>query len=288
MSERLALAMQKSGRLSESSQKLLLKAGIDFSLRSGALRIKAANFPLDLMLVRDDDIPDYVARGVCDVGIVGKNLVLERGLGLNTRLELGFSRCRLAIAALDGSGIKAVKDFAGKRIATSYPESTRIFFENLGIQIDVVPISGSVEITPALGIADGISDLVSTGATLKANNLLEIATIYQSEALLVSSETSLSQTKQKILDQLLVRFRGVLRAEQAKYIMMNAPSSQVEAIRSVIPGLENPTIMPLSGRGDRVALHAVASEPIFWETMERIKALGGSSILVVPIEKIID
>ena len=291
---RLKMALQKSGRLSDRSRELLARAGIDCEWRTGRLDCRCVDFPLDIMLVRDDDIPRYVADGVCDLGIVGSNMLAERlgGDDGNGRVEvlrrLGFGHCRLSVAAPETSGIRSAADLDGRRIATSYPETTRAFCARLGIKASIVEIGGSVEVAPAMGVADVICDLVSTGATLQAHGLTEISPVLASEAVLVRSPRVLGEPREEALARLLVRLSGALRAERAKYIMMNAPAAAVEAIRRIIPGLEEPTVMPLSGDRHRVAVHAVAPEPIFWETMEKLKAAGASSILVVPIEKIIE
>lgn len=294
MTDRLRLAIQKSGRLSDHSKELLARAGIVCEWRSGRLDCRALDFPLDVMLVRDDDIPQYVAEGVCDLGIVGDNVLSEsleaRGQGdkISRLKRLDFGHCRLAIAVPTHSGIKSVEDLAGKRIATSYPESLRAYLGRYGLSAQIIEIGGSVEVTPALGVADAICDLVSSGSTLISNGLKELATVYHTEAVLVRTAGQLSSAKVAVLERFMVRLSGVLRAERAKYIMMNAPTDAVETIRTLIPGLEEPTVMPLAGNRHRVALHAVAPEPIFWETMEKLKAAGASSILVVPIEKIIE
>lgn len=288
---RVRLGLQKSGRLSEHSRNLLDRAGIQCEWRSGRLDSRAQDFPLDLMLVRDDDIPRYVAEGVCTLGIVGENTLLE---SLDGRLDeiqvvqkLGFGTCRLALAVPDSSPVRTISDFENLRIATSYPVTTGHFFKKLGLSVSLVTLGGSVEIAPAMGIAEGICDLVSTGATLSTHRLREIATIFESEAVLIKTARPLSDGENQICDQLRQRITGVQRAAKSKYIMMNAPREAIDQIRKLIPGLEEPTIMPLYRDEGRVALHAVAPEPIFWETIEQLKRAGASSILVVPIEKII-
>jgi ATP phosphoribosyltransferase len=286
--------MQKSGRLSDRSKDLLARAGISCEWRSGHLHCRALDFPLDIMLVRDDDIPQYVADGICDLGIVGSNMIAERleARGQTAKVvtlrSLEFGRCRLSIAVPGGSGLATVKDLVGRRIATSYPESLRCYLKEQDIDAEIIEISGSVEVTPAMGVADAICDLVSSGGTLAANGMVEIAVVYDSEAVLVRTAKALPSEQMEAIERLTARLSGVVRAEKAKYIMMNAPAEAVEQIRRVIPGLEEPTVMPLHGTKLRVAIHAVAPEPIFWETMERLKAAGATSILVVPIEKIIE
>lgn len=287
-SPRLRLAIQKSGRLADRSRDLLERAGLSFEWRAGRLDCRCPDFPLDVMLVRDDDIPAYVADGVVDLGIVGENVLAEKLAGglADTRVEillrLGFGRCRLALAV----PFDAEDNLRDRRIATSYPRTLRRWLETQGIQAEVVSISGSVEIAPAMGLADAVCDLVSTGQTLQSNGLRELVAVLRSEALLIRSVRPLDQWRSGALERLTARMDGVRRAAQAKYIMMNAPLAAVDAIRGVIPGMEEPTVIPLAGVGGKVAIHAVATEQVFWETLERLKALGATSILVLPIEKI--
>jgi len=268
MNDRLRLAMQKSGRLSDRSKDLLERAGITLEWRSGRLDCRALDFPLDVMLVRDDDIPEYIADGVCHLGMVGANMLVERldARGKQGRYKtlraLEFGRCRLSLAVPKDSGLRAAGDLNGKRIATSYPNTVKRYLVEHQLEAEIVEISGSVEIAPTMGIA--------------------------SEAVLARTSKDLTPAQDDALERLVTRLSGVVRAEKAKYIMMNAPADAVGLIRSLIPGLEEPTVMPLQGQRHRVAIHAVAPEPIFWETMERLKAAGASSILVVPIEKIFE
>lgn len=287
-SDRLKLAVQKSGRLADRSREILERAGLHFEWRSGRLTSHCADFPLDVMLVRDDDIPAYVAEGVVDLGIVGENVLeekLEQGLAdprLSVLHRLGFGRCRLAIALPAESS----DELSGLRIATSYPRTLGRWLTSQQVLAQVVPISGSVEIAPAMGIADAVCDLVSTGQTLQSNGLREFVTILNSEALFIRSNRELVAHQEYDLERLQARIQGVCRAAQSKYVMMNAPMTAVPAIREVIPGMEEPTVIPLAGSSERVAIHAVAKEQVFWETLEKLKALGASSILVLPIEKI--
>ncbi len=289
--QRIRIGLQKSGRLADLSRDLLTRAGIHCEWRLGRLDTRSLDFPLDLMLVRDDDIPRYVAEGVCALGIVGQNMVIE---SLNGRLDdvevvqkLGFGQCRLALAVPEKSSVQSIDDLRGLRIATSYPTSTAAFLREMGLTCTLVKLGGSVEIAPAMGIADGVCDLVSSGATLTTHRLREIATIFESEAVLIKTRRPLSGDSETTIRRFVERTSGVQRAEKSKYIMMNAPRDSIETIRTLIPGLENPTVMPLWLDSQRVAIHAVAPEPIFWETIEQLKAAGASSILVVPIEKII-
>jgi ATP phosphoribosyltransferase len=289
--QRIRLGIQKSGRLADHTRSLLNLAGIHCEWRSGRLDTRALDFPLDLMLVRDDDIPRYVAEGVCDLGIVGENMVVESLGGQHDSVEvlqkLNFGRCRLALAVPESSPIRTIADFKGLRIATSYPTSTAAFLKKADLDCALVKLGGSVEIAPAMGIADGISDLVSTGATLSTHRLREVATLLESEAVLIKTKRPLDDQLSELTERLCQRTLGVLRAEKSKYIMMNAPRDAIETIRTLIPGLEEPTVMTLWHDASRVAIHAVAPEPLFWETIEQLKKAGASSILVVPIEKII-
>ncbi len=287
---RLRIAVQKSGRLADKSLALFTKCGLDFDLRKDRLLYECNDFPVDLMLVRDDDIPEYVADGVCDLGVVGKNVLLEKEVAVETVTRLGFGGCRLSIAVPEGeaAGYVGPASLAGKRIATSYPACLRRFLDELGIDATIVLLSGSVEIAPRLGIADAVCDLVSTGSTLRGNGLREVSTLFQSEALLVRTPRAAREPIARDMARLLQRMRGVLDAAQAKYIMMNAPRSALDEIRRIIPGMEEPSIMELGGAGGaKLAIHAVARETIFWETLERLKEAGASSILVLPIEKVI-
>lgn len=293
MGTRLRLAVQKSGRLSQKSIDLLKGCGIHFEMSKGRLICSCEDFPLDLLLVRDDDIPGYIENLACDIGIVGLNEVEEKvfstGEKYSTEItrRLGFGKCRLSLAVNKGEKVSGIEWFHGKKIASSYPRATKKFLNKRGVKAEIVEIAGSVEIAPGMGFADAISDLVSSGATLHSNGLKETHTIFESESVLIRNE-KLSSEKEEILSRLLKRIDGVLKASTSKYIMMNAPKSAIEDIKKVVPGLEEPTIVPLSGADDKVAIHVVAPESVFWETMENLKLAGASSILVVPIEKILD
>ncbi len=293
--ERLRIAIQKSGRLSERSLSLFKKCGLDFDLESGKDRLfhQCLDFPIDLMLVRDDDIPKYVADGICDLGVVGENVLAEGPSEFQVLHRLGFGQCRLSLAVPEGREFKGVRDLAGKRIATSYPSCLKKYLTRHEMDAHIVILSGSVEIAPKLGIADAVCDLVSTGGTLKSNGLKEVDTLFESQAVLIRA-SSMAATpfrtdfeKNKDINRLLQRIKGVLQAAQSKYIMMNAPSEALSQICKIIPGMEEPSVMPLGLDGRRVAIHAVAREAIFWETIERLKEVGASSILVLPIEKVI-
>lgn len=292
---RLRIAIQKSGRLAEKSIALFTKCGLDFDLRKDRLLHSSTDFPVDLMLVRDDDIPEYVADGVCDLGIVGENVIREKYFSqpgtdlsrLEVTLKLGFGSCRLSLAVPNGFAYTSVKSLNGLKIATSYPSCLREYLASQGVQAQILELSGSVEIAPALQIADAVCDLVSTGATLQSNGLREVTQIFTSQACLVRTGRPLSAEKALLFERLQRRINGVLKAGRSKYIMMNAPASALDKICKIIPGMEEPSVIPLGTDGERIAVHAVAGEDVFWETIENLKAVGASSILVLPIEKII-
>lgn len=292
--DRLRLALQKSGRLSTDSLELLSRCGIKVKTPKEKLMLHAENFPVDVLFVRDDDIPQLVMDGVCDLGIVGTNVLEESALERRTagnghaysvERKLDFGGCRLALALPEDRAYRGVADLEGLRIATSYPQLTRRFLEQKNVKAEVVGLSGSVEIAPRLGLAEAICDLVATGSTLEANQLRAVETIFLSTAVLIRGERDLTEAKQHALEILLRRIDGVQLAAEAKYIMLHAPKSALAEIKKLLPGSENPTILPLAGDDAKVALHAVCSEAVFWETMESLKKAGASSILVLPIEK---
>lgn len=289
--DRLRLAIQKSGRLSEESFALLKQCGLTVSRGRDTLYGRVEELPIDILLVRDDDIPAFVADGACDIGIVGDNVAAEdaqsagRTSPATLVKKLGFSRCRLMIAAPEDWRWTGPQALDGKRIATSYPGLTRRYLAASGVSATPVVMQGAVEVAPRLKIADAICDIVSTGATLEANGLKPVATVYESEAVLIRCAGSFLPAKSAILESFLKRIDGVLASRDAKYVMMNAPRSAIEAITSVLPGAESPTVLELAGSPDKVAIHAVCRESVFWETLERLKALGASAILVLPIEK---
>lgn len=282
----IKLAIQKEGRLTEETIKLLESAGLELETYQRRLFATCRNFPIEILFVRDDDIPDYVQNGVADLGIVGKNLILEENADVVELLKVGFGYCSLTIAVPKESNITNVSQLDGKRVATSYPNSTENFFEEKNINVKVIKISGAVEITPALGVADAIVDITATGSTMVLNDLRPIGEILQSEALLVANPESLKNGKGSNIDQLITRFKGVLSAKNYKYIMMNAPKSALEDIKKIAPGLNSPTIMPLAKEG-WIAIHAVVEEGQFWYIAEKLKELKAEGILVSPIEKII-
>lgn len=292
--DRLRLAIQKSGRLSTDCLDLLNRCGIKVKAPKEKLLLHAENFPIDILFVRDDDIPQLVMDGVCDLGIVGENVLeetaLERTFGgthnpyvVDRRLD--FGGCRLAVALPEERGYGSPADLAGLRIATSYPRLTKRWLQEKSIKADVVLLTGSVEIAPRLGLADAICDLVATGSTLEANRLRAVETIFKSKATLIRCDRALDAAKRHALDILLRRIDGVQLAAEAKYIMLHAPKAALPEIKKLLPGSENPTILPLAGDDSKVALHAVCQEAVFWETMESLKRAGASSILVLPIEK---
>ena len=288
---RLRIALQKSGRLHDGSMELLEKCGFRFSKSGGKLYARAKGFPMDALFVRDDDIPRFVADGACDLGIVGENVFKETVLEDPTTedaelvMPLGFARCRLALAAPDGGDINRAADLAGKRVATTYPALVQDYFKREGIEARVALMKGSVEVAPRMRIADAIVDIVSTGATLEANGLSVLDTILESEALLIRRPGGLEGELGDLAEALYKRIRGVIQSRDAKYIMMNAPRSAVEGIRDILPGAEAPTILDLAGESDKVAIHAVCGESVFWDTLEKLKAMGASAILVLNIEK---
>ncbi len=291
MTERLRLAMQKKGRLADDSFDLLKKAGLRFSIRDGGLLARVKNMPVDLLLVRDDDIPSFVATNAADIGIVGENVLVEeqlthpQGLDATITMRLGFSRCRLCLAADIDRPIKTSADLESTRIATTYPGVLGDYLTQNGIQAQIVEMKGAVELAPSIAIADSICDLVSSGATLEANGLAAFETILESEAVLIKSARPLAPEKQNIFDKLLRRIDGVIKSAETKYIMMNAPKDRLDAITALLPGADAPTIIPLAGNDDLVAVQAVCTENIFWETLEQLKGLGARAILVLPIEK---
>ena len=288
MTKKITIAIQRKGRLFDSSKNLLIKSGINFSTSGDKLLARSSNMNIDILLVRDDDIPSLVSKGVADLGIVGQNVLAEqvasnKKITAKSVLNLGFSKCRLAFAKPMNSGIRSLKN---KIIATSYPGLVKKFLKAKNINAEVIKINGSVELTPYIGIADCICDLVSSGATLEANNLIEFKTLMDSEAVLIASG-SYKKIKDKSILDLIKRFEGVINAAESKYVMLNAETKSIDKICKLLPGADSPTIIPLQQQ-DKVAIHALCSEPVFWETMEKLKSNGASSILVMPVEKILN
>lgn len=281
----IKIALQKSGRLLEDSTRLLKECGIRIDNGKGQLKAKARNFPLEVLYLRNGDIPQYLQDGVADLAIVGENTLVEKQKQVDVVQKLGFSKCRLSLAVPRGSEISDVKALDGKRIATSYPNSLRSFLKEKGIQADIHEISGSVEIAPNIGLADAICDLVSTGSTLFKNGLEESEVILQSEAVLASSP-NLSGEKREILDRLLFRLKSVLAARGNRYLLLNAPNDRLEEIKALLPGMKAPTVMPLATEGWS-SLHSVISEDRFWEIIDQLRHYGAEGILIIPIEKMI-
>jgi ATP phosphoribosyltransferase len=290
---RIRVAIQKSGRLSDHSLELLQSCGLRFARSKDKLYWYGKDFPVDLLLVRDDDIPRLLLDGVCDLGIVGENIaeevMLERNIrtGLTQLRKLTFGGCRLSLAVPENSKIKSAADLDGCRIATSYPALTSSLLSARGINAETVKFSGSVEIAPGLGTADAISDLVSTGTTLRANHLVELEVLYESTAALYGFGGAMEGERRVMIDRLLSRLDGVLAAAESKYVMLHAPREALERITRILPGAEKPSLMNLEGDPDRVALHAVCREGVFWEHLEALKAAGASAILVLPVEKML-
>ena len=286
---RLHIAIQKSGRLSDQSKDLLKGAGLKLHGGKNALTARAENFPLDLMFVRDDDIPTFVGDGVCELGICGQNVLEEYALSdgvprFETVASLGFGRCSLKIAAPEGMVYKTSM-LAGQRIATSYPRLTERFLRERGIEAEIVTMKGAVELAPRLGIAKFVCDLVSTGATLEANGLAAVETVIDSEAVLVRTLKPLSAGLAERAEALMTRISGVIATAESKYIVLNATEEALGEIARILPGAEAPTVIPLAGRPGHYAVQAVCQESVFWETLEKLKAAGASAILVMPIEK---
>jgi ATP phosphoribosyltransferase len=300
-SSRLRIAMQKSGRLSTETQKLLKSCGLKINLREQQLIAHVENMDIDILRVRDDDIPSLIMDGVCDLGVVGENVLdevrLERQLmsgqtddspfEYEVLKRLDFGKCRLSIALPAEEKFTDISQLEGKRIATTYPRLLAEYLKKQNVKAHVVNLKGSVEVAPRAGLADAICDLVSTGATLEANGLKEVLEIYRSTAVLIQKKGLDEANKQQMINTLLPRINGMMQAQESKYIMLHAPKNSLAQIIELLPSAENPTILPLSGNDELVAVHTVSSETLFWETMEQLKTLGASSILVMPIEKML-
>jgi len=282
----LRIAIQKSGRLTDKTIALLEGIGIEFDNYKRNLIVKTRNFDVELLLLRDDDIPEYVQDGVCDLGFVGANETQETGADVTPIRDLGYGKCRLSLAAPKNGDIKKPEDFAGKKVATSYPNLTRKFFSDRDIEIKVIEISGAVEIAPQLEVADAIVDLVSSGGTLRANGLVELDTILESQTQLIRTNKELSPGKKELIDRFLVRMDGYQQAAKSRYIMMNASNANVEKIKEIIPSMKSPTVMPLAEE-DMVAIHTVIPLNKFWTVMEELKEAGASDIVMLPIESMI-
>lgn len=293
---RIKVAIQKSGRLTDRSLELLERCGLKYTRGRDQLIGFGENMPVDVLLVRDDDIPGLVRDDVCDLGIVGMNVLEERRLQFVAEghaepfrvvRPLDYGRCRLAFGYPEDGPIRAVGELGGRRVATSYPRIVQDYLTRTGVDARVVEFSGAVEIAPSLGRADVICDLVSTGATLAANRLREGETILDSQAILIQTPQQVPPGKTEWIDRLLQRIDGVMQVRESKYVMMNAPIAALAEITRLLPGAEAPTVIPLEGRGDKVAIHVVCRENVFWETLENLKRAGASSLLVLPVEKML-
>lgn len=281
----LRIAVQSKGRLYEDTMDLLKETGIKINNARRTLLVQSSNFPIEVLYMRDDDIPECVASGVADIGIVGENEFVEREVDANIVKRLGFSKCRISLAIPEAIDYTGVKWFDGKKIATSYPNILKKFAKEQGISIDVHVIQGSVEIAPGIGLSDGIFDIVSSGSTLVSNKLREVEIVMKSEALLIGNK-ELSSEKQATLNEFLFRIQSVLVADDKKYVLMNAPTDKVKEICAILPGIKSPTILPLATEG-WTSIHTVVDQKHFWEIVGQLKAAGAEGILVLPIEKMI-
>jgi len=283
--EKLKIAIQKSGRLSEKSLELFTESGIYLTNGNRRLISVSSNFPVEILFLRDDDIPQYVADKVADVGIVGENVILEKSFPVKIVHKLGFAKCKLSLAIPKREEYESVSYFNSKKIATSYPAILKKFLNENNIKAEIHTISGSVEIAPGIGLADAIFDIVSSGSTLISNGLKEVEVVVRSEAVLIATK-SLNNRKSKILNDLIFRFKSVGAANNHKYILLNAPNNKLKEIIKIIPGMKSPTIMPLATSGWS-SVHSVLKESEFWEIIDKLKDLGAQGILVIPIEKMI-
>ncbi|MBQ6434266.1 MAG: ATP phosphoribosyltransferase [Bacteroidaceae bacterium] len=281
----IRIAIQSKGRLNEDTVRLLTEAGIKIPSAKRTLLVESPNFPIEVLYLRDDDIPQSVATGVADLGIVGENELVERGESVDIARRLGFSRCRLSLAIPKAIDYPGIEWFQGRKVATSYPNILRKFFAEKGIEAEIHVITGSVEISPGIGLADAIFDIVSSGSTLVSNNLREVEVVMKSEALLIATK-GLAADKQAILDDLLFRIEAVKAAEDRTYVLMNVPSDKLDEVVAVLPGAKSPTVMPLATPGWN-SVHTVIEEKRFWEVISQLKNLGAQGILVLPIEKMI-
>ncbi|MCA4805509.1 ATP phosphoribosyltransferase [Myroides odoratimimus] len=282
---KLKIAIQKSGRLSEKSLELLKECGIKFPNGGGKLIAESKNFPIEVLFLRDDDVTKYVEQQVADIGIVGENVYLEANLSVKVLEYLGFGSCRLSLAVSKEVDYTGITYFEGKKIATSYPFILEKYLKQQGVNASIEFISGSVEIAPSIGLANGVCDIVSSGSTLMSNGLKEVDKVLDSQAVLISNQ-ALGKEKQVLLDKLLFRIKSVLNAKERKYILLNAPNDKLEQIISILPGMKSPTVLPLADDGWS-SLHSVIQEDQFWDIIDELKALGAEGILVAPIEKMI-
>ncbi len=283
--EKLRIALQKKGRLHDDSMQLLKEAGIKFNTGSRSLVAQSPSFPIEVLFLRDDDIPQTIADNVADIGIVGENEVEEKDFKLSIAKRLGFSKCRVSLAIPKADEYSGPEYFEGKKIATSYPVILKKYFKKMNINAEIHEIAGSVEIAPGIGLADGIFDIVSSGSTLVANRLKEVEVVMKSEALLVEAD-GLSDEKKALLEELLFRINSVMAANSNKYILLNAPNDKVDEIVNILPGMKSPTVLPLAEKGWS-SIHSVISEKKFWEIIGKLKENGAEGILTFPIEKMI-
>lgn len=282
---KLKIAIQKKGRLNEDSLKLLKSCGISVDNGKDQLKVDVPNFPMEILYLRNGDIPQYIEDGVADIAIIGENLLIEKEKEVEIVEKLGFSKCRVSLAIPKNVDAEDASYFQGRKIATSYPNTVKSFFRKEGIEAEIHTISGSVEIAPNIGLADGICDIVSSGSTLFKNGLKEMTTILESEAVLVKSK-SLSDEKEALLAKLLFRVQAVLKAKKQKYILMNVPNEKIEEVSRILPVLKSPTILPLAEKGWS-SLHSVIDETKFWEVIDELKSAGAEGILIVPIDKMV-
>ena len=282
---RLKIGIQKSGRLNDDSLKLLKDCGISIENGTDQLRVAASNFPLEILFLRNSDIPQYLEDGVCDLAIIGENLIFEKQKKVRLIEKLGFSKCRVSLAVPKEVNWSGPEFFEGKKIATSYPNSVQHFLDENKINAEIHVISGSVEIAPNIGLADGICDIVSSGSTLFKNGLKEVQVLYKSEAALYGSE-DLDAEQQQLLNRLLFRIKAVQRAKNTKYVLMNVPDNKIEEVSNILPVLKSPTVLPLAEKGWS-SLHSVIDEDAFWSVIDKLKKAGAEGILVIPIDKMV-
>ncbi|MFT6993672.1 MAG: ATP phosphoribosyltransferase [Maribacter sp.] len=282
---KIRIAIQKSGRLNQDSLQILKDCGISIDNGKDQLKASSRNFPMEVFYLRNGDIPQYLRDGVVDIAIIGENVLIEKGTDITIVEKLGFSKCKVSLAVPKSFKYNSVKDFEGKRIATSYPNTVKNYLAKKGVKVDLHIISGSVEIAPNIGLADGICDIVSSGSTLFKNNLKEVEVMLKSEAVLAVSP-SISEEGKTILGKLQFRIQSVLRARQSKYVLLNAPNDKLEAILALLPGMRSPTVLPLAEKGWS-SVHTVVNKDTFWEVIDELKGAGAEGILVCPIEKMV-
>ncbi|WP_420399543.1 ATP phosphoribosyltransferase [Flagellimonas sp.] len=282
---KIRIAVQKSGRLNDDSLKILKDCGIAIDNGKDQLKATARNFPLEVFYLRNGDIPQYLRDGVVDIAIIGENVLIEKGEDIIVVEKLNFSKCRVSLAVPKRMEYNTIKDFEGKRIATSYPNTVKKYLESKGVSADLHIINGSVEIAPNIGLADGICDIVSSGSTLFKNNLKEVEIILKSEAVLAVSP-EISEERKEILERLQFRIKSVLQARQNKYVLLNAPNDKLDEIISILPGMRSPTVLPLAEEGWS-SVHTVINRDTFWEVIDELKLAGAEGILVCPIEKMV-